>query len=154
MKTRTILLTLTLCLVGVAVVFAEDANMGTWKLNEAKSTFSSGATKNTTVVYEAAGDNVKVTMDGNDKDGKASHNEWIGKLDGKDYRVIGDPNTDMRSYTRIDDRTLGLNGKKGGKVTVSARIVVSSDGKSRTVTTIGTDSEGNKVSSIAVYDKQ
>src|SRR4249920_2640752 len=93
MKTRTILLTLTLCLVGVAVVFAEDANMGTWKLNEAKSTFSSGATKNTTVVYEAAGDNVKVTMDGNDKDGKASHNEWIGKLDGKDYRVIGDPNT-------------------------------------------------------------
>ena len=128
--------------------------MGTWKLNEAKSTFSSGATKNTTVVYEAAGDNVKVTMDGNDKDGKASHNEWIGKLDGKDYRVIGDPNTDMRSYTRIDDRTLGLNGKKGGKVTVSARIVVSSDGKSRTVTTIGTDSEGNKVSSIAVYDKQ
>jgi hypothetical protein len=128
--------------------------MGTWKLNEAKSTFSSGATKNTTVIYEAAEDNVKVTIDGTDKDGKASHSEWIGKLDGKDYRVIGDPNTDMRSYTRVDDRTLGLNGKKGGTVTVSGRIVVSADGKSRTVTAIGTDSEGNKVSSIAVYDKQ
>ena len=37
MKTRTIILTLALCLVGVAVCFAEDANMGTWKLNETKS---------------------------------------------------------------------------------------------------------------------
>src|ERR1700730_3957273 len=69
MKTRTILLTLALCFVAVAVVFAEDANMGTWKLNEAKSTFAAGATKNLTVVYEAAGDNVKVTVDGTDKDG-------------------------------------------------------------------------------------
>ena len=29
---------------------------GTWKLNEAKSKFPPGASKNTTVVYEAAGD--------------------------------------------------------------------------------------------------
>jgi hypothetical protein len=34
--------------------------MGTWKLNEAKSKLSSGAPKNSTVVYEAAGENVKV----------------------------------------------------------------------------------------------
>jgi hypothetical protein len=83
MKTRTIILTLAVCFVGVAVVFAEDANMGTWKLNEAKSTFAAGATKNSTVVYEAAGDNVKVTVDGTDKDGKPTHNEWTGKFDGK-----------------------------------------------------------------------
>jgi hypothetical protein len=31
----------------------------------------------------------------------------------------------MRSYTKIDDRTLGLNVKKNGKPTISARIVVS-----------------------------
>jgi len=42
MKTRTIILTLALCFVGVAVVFAEDANMGTRKLNEAKSTLPLG----------------------------------------------------------------------------------------------------------------
>ena len=154
MKTRTILLTLALCFVGVAVIFADDANMGTWKLNEAKSTLASGATKNSTVVYEAAGDNVKVTVDGTDKDGKATHNEWTGKFDGKDYPVTGDPNSDTRSYTKIDDHTLGLNVKKGGKVTTSGRIVVSPDGKSRTVTTRGTDSKGKKVNSIAVYDRQ
>ena len=50
--------------------FADDAQMGTWKLNEAKSKFAAGVPKNHTVVYETAGDNVKVTVDGTDKDGK------------------------------------------------------------------------------------
>ena len=68
--------------------------------------------------------------------------------------MIGDPNSDVRSYTRIDDRTLGLNVKKGGKVIVSGRIVVSADGKTRTVTTSGTDPTGKTIRSVAVYDKQ
>jgi hypothetical protein len=60
----------------------------------------------------------------------------------------------MRSYKKLDDRTLKLAVKKDGKVTASGRIVVSADGKSRTVTTSGTDAEGKKVKSTAVYDKQ
>jgi hypothetical protein len=154
MKVRTVVLTLVLCFVGVAVCFADDANMGTWKLNEAQSKFAPGAPKNTTVVYEAAGENVKVTIDGIGSDGKPTHNEWTGKFDGKDYPVTGDPNSDARSLTKIDDRTLGFDVKNGGKTTMSGRIVVSADGKSRTVTTSGTDSKGKKVSSTAVYDKQ
>ena len=154
MKARAIVLTLMLCFVGVAVCFADDANLGTWKLNEAKSKLGTGAPKNNMVVYEAAGDNVKVTIDGSDKDGKPTHNEWTGKYDGKDYPVTGDPNSDARSLKKIDDRTLGFNVKKGGKVATSGRIVVSADGKSRTVTTTGTDVTGKKFSSNAVYDKQ
>ena len=154
MKTRTLVLSLMLCFFGVAVSFAQDAFTGTWKLNEAKSKLGPGATKNSIVVYEAAGDNVKVTIDGTDKDGKPTHNEWTGKYDGKDYPVTGDPNSDTRSLNKIDDRTLGFNVKKSGKVTISGRIAVSADGKSRTVTTSGTDATGKKVSSTAVYDKQ
>lgn len=154
MNARAIVLTLVLCFVGVSVCFADDANMGTWKLNEAKSTLGPGAPKNHTVVYAAAGYNVKVTVDGTDSDGKPTHNEWTGKFDGKDYPVTGDPNSDARSYEKIDDHTLGLNVKKGGKITISGRIVVSPDGKSRTVTTSGTDATGKKISSTAAYDKQ
>ena len=44
--------------------------------------------------------------------------------------------------------------KKDGKVTATGRIVVSADGKSRTVTTSGTDAEGNRIKNIVVYDKQ
>jgi hypothetical protein len=97
---------------------------------------------------------VKVTVDGTDSDGKPTHNVWIGKFDGKDYPVTDDPSSDTRSYTKIDDRTLGLNIKKNGRLTISGRIVVSADGKSRTVTTSGTDATGKKISSTAVYDKQ
>ena len=154
MKARTAVLTLAMCFFAAAVCFASDANMGTWELNESKSKFAPGAPKNHTVVYEAAGDNVKVTVDGTGSDGKPTHNEWTGKFDGKDYPVTGDPTSDMRSYKRVDDRTLELTSKKDGKVTVTGRIVVAKDGKIRTVTTSGTDAMGMKVENTAVYDKQ
>jgi hypothetical protein len=154
MKTRTVLLTLALCLVGISIAVADDANMGTWKLNEAKSKFPAGATKNTPVVYEAAGDAVKVTVDGTDKDGKAVHSEWTGKFDGKDYPVTGDPNMNARSYNKIDAHTLMLTGSKDGKVMSEGRISVSADGKTRTVKLTTTDSAGKKIKSTAVYDKQ
>jgi len=131
-----------------------DPQMGTWKLNEAKSKFAPGVPKNNTVVYEAAGDDVKITTDGKDKDGNATHAEWTGKFDGKDYPVTGDPNSDARSYKKVNDRTLEMTAKKDGKVTVSGRIVVSADGKTRTVTVGGTDADGKKFQNKVVYDKQ
>jgi hypothetical protein len=136
------------------VLCQPDALTGTWKLNEAKSKLAAGMPKNHTVVYEATGDNVKVTVDGTDPEGKPTHNEWTGKFDGKDYPVTGAPDQDTRSYTKIDDHTLGLNVKKGGKVVASGRIVASADGKSRFVTTSGTDPQGKKFKSTAIYDKQ
>jgi hypothetical protein len=154
MKAKTIVMTVAVCLVAGAVCFASDANMGTWKLNEAKSKLAAGGPKNHTVVYEAAGDKVKVTVDGVDGDGKPAHNEWTGNFDGKDYPVTGDPTSDTRAYKRVDDRTLVITGKKDGKVVTTGRIVVSADGKSRTVKTSGTDAKGMKVKNTAVYDKQ
>ena len=47
MKTRSIVLALALCVVGVAASLAENPNMGTWKLNEAKSKIATGMMKNT-----------------------------------------------------------------------------------------------------------
>ncbi len=154
MKARATVFTLALCLVGAAVCFAADGFMGTWKLNEAKSKIGAGAQKNSTVVYEAAGDSIKVTTDGTGGDGKPVHSEWTGKFDGKDYPVTGDPSVDTRSYKKVDEHTLEVAQKKGDKVTTSGKIVVSADGKSRTVTISGTDASGNKISTTAVYDKQ
>jgi len=152
MKTKTIL-TMALFIVSAATGFAADANMGTWKLNEAKSKLAPGMPKNITVVFEAAGENIKVTIDGADADGKPTHNEWTGKFDGKDYPVSGDPSSDSRSLKKISARTLLLTVKKDGKVTIAGRIVVSANGKTRTVTTTATNSKGKRVSGTAVYDK-
>jgi hypothetical protein len=155
MKTRSILLTLATVLLTAMVCFAApDVNMGTWKLNEAKSKINPATGKNATVVYAMVGDSVKVTVDGLDANGKPAHSEWTGKFDGKDYPVTGDPDNDMRSYKRITSHILALTDKKEGKVTLTGRVVVSADGKSRVTTLHGTDAKGNKISSMQVYDKQ
>jgi hypothetical protein len=157
MKARAIALTVAtvaLYFVAATLCYAADANIGTWKLNEAKSKFAPGSSKNITVVYEEVGDNLKVTVDGTDGAGKPTHTEWTGKLDGKDYPVTGDPNSDARSVKKVDDHTLVLTVKKDSKVTLTGRIVVAADGKSRTVTTTSTDANGKKVKNTAVYDKQ
>jgi len=155
MKTRTVVLALAALLVAVAVcVAADDVNMGTWKLDEAKSKIAAGSGKNDTVVYAADGDNVKVTVDGVDAKGNPTHSEWVGKYDGKDYPVTGDADADMRSYRRVNDHTLRITQKKDGKVISTIRIVVAADGKSRTVTNTATDANGKKTTSTSVYDKQ
>jgi hypothetical protein len=154
MKTRSIVSTLVMLLVGLTMCWAANTTLGTWKLNEAKSKIPAGTSKNLTVVYEAAGDSIKCTIDGVDGQGKPAHSEWTGKFDGKDYPVTGDPNSDTRAIKQIDDRNAKLTVKKGGKVTISGNAVVSADGKTRTVTLSGTDAAGKHVESTAVYDKQ
>jgi hypothetical protein len=154
MTAKRMLFALAICLVTATISLAQEQAMGTWKLNEAKSKLAPGNPKNTTVVYEAAGDTVKVTVDGTNSDGSAAHNEWTGKFDGTDYPVTGDPTSDTRSYKKVNAHTLDMTIKKGGKATVTGQIVVSADGKTRTVTTSGTDAQGKKFKSVAVYDKQ
>jgi hypothetical protein len=154
MKARMLLLTVALCFAGTALSFAQSPQMGTWKLDEAKSKTPAGFVKNSTVIYTADGDNVKVATDGTDKDGKPQHTEWTGKFDGKDYPLTGDSSADSRSYKMIDEHTLDLTNKKSGKVTTTGHVVVSANGKTRTLHLSGTDSSGKKVSSVSMYEKQ
>jgi hypothetical protein len=153
MRIASIGITATLVVLAAAVGIAASPQIGSWKLNEAKSK-AAGVAKNTLVVYTEAGDNVKVAIDGVDATGKPFHSEWTGKFDGKDYPVTGDPSSDMRSYTVVNANTLAFMTKKGGKQTLSGEIVVAADGKSRTVTASGVNAQGEKVSQMAVYDRQ
>jgi len=154
MKLRTILLAVLGCIATAYLCFAADPNLGTWKLNEAKSKIGAGAPKFTTVVYEPTGDSVKITVDGVDGEGKPVHTEWTGKFDGKDYPVNGDATADTRAYRRSNDTTLTFTAKKGAQVVNNGRVVVATDGKSRTVTQTGTNPNGKKFSATSVYDKQ
>jgi hypothetical protein len=154
MTTKAFVLTLAFCCWAGALCFAADSQMGTWKLNEAKSKFTPGVTKNTMVVYEAAGDQVKVTSNGVDAKGKATRFQWSGRFDGKNYPVTGDLNSDARSYKKIDDHTLAFTNWNHGRVAGTGRTVVSADGKSRTVTSSGTTAKGKDYKNTAVFDRQ
>jgi hypothetical protein len=54
MKARTVLLTLVLCFLAGAVCFASDIQMGTWKLNEAKSKIGDCGALNSASLRRAA----------------------------------------------------------------------------------------------------
>ena len=157
MKNRTIAFTIVLCLLTLATAAyaAENPNMGTWKLNEAKSKIPAGVGKNTTVVYSAAtGDMMKVTTDGVDGSGKPTHSEWTGKFDGKPYPVTGTSAYDARAVTAKGDRTLEIDNMKGGKSVGKGKVELAKDGKSRTLEAEGKGADGKEYKAKYVYDKQ
>lgn len=152
MKFKTTLVFLAVWVAAGAVCYG-SAFDGTWKLNARKSN-ARGMGRNETVKYEMAFPfRTKVTVDGVDAKGKPTHNEWVGMFNGTDYAVTGDPDVDTRSYNKVDDHTLNFWQKKGGKVVTTGKIVVSPDGKSRTVTTTSKSAKGKMVHTTAVFAK-
>lgn len=144
-------ITLAIALGGTA--FAQA--VGTWKLNLAKSKYQQGqAPKSITLVYEAVGAGMKVTMDQVPADGPPIHYTYTANYDGKDVPVVGNPNADMQARTRVNATTTKLVNKKDGKILSTATLVVSEDGKTLTITTTGKDAKGQSIDSVAVYDKQ
>jgi hypothetical protein len=133
---------------------AASPQMGTWKLNEAKSTIPAGAPKYTTIVYAMDGKNLKVTSEGTDKDGQPMHTTWTGRFDGKPYPLTGDPTADTRTYRAVNELTTSLTNKKHGRVIVTGRVEVDAPGKLRTLNTTSTNSAGKKISATYFYEKQ
>jgi hypothetical protein len=60
----------------------------------------------------------------------------------------------MVSLKRIDARTTERTDKKGDKVVQVLARVVSQDGKTMTVTTKGTNAQGQAVNNVGVFEKQ
>ena len=154
MRTRIAVGVVALSFTAAAACFAANAQLGTWKLNEVKSKLAPDMGKNTTVTYTEQKDKIKITADGLNKDGKATHSVWIGKFDGKAYPAKGNMAFDSIAYKVVNDRTNDLTTMKNGKTLWTGTITVSKDGKSRTVTVNGTDDKGKKYTSRAVYDKE
>jgi hypothetical protein len=153
MKTRSIVVTFLLCLPALGVSFAQNSNMGTWKLNESKSQIPAGVGKNTTVVYSAVGSDIKVTTDGVDAAGQPAHTEWTGKFDAKPYPVTGNPGVDYRAVKTKGERTLLLANMKGDKTVSNGKVSLAKDGKSRTLE-MTFFADGKKTHAKYVYDKQ
>jgi hypothetical protein len=144
---------------GLATLFAGQALageswVGTWKLNAAKSQLGSNAIQAQTLKFETTADGIKLTSDGTDAEGKPMHSGYTSKFDGKDVPWAGNPMADTAAPKRIDNNSYENVWKKAGKKTVTAKVSVSKDGKTLTVSQTGADATGAAVSSVAVYDRQ
>src|SRR5271167_2578374 len=121
--------------------FAQSNSLiGTWKINFAKSRYSPGPPpRSGTTIFEAVGQGLRITADGIDAQGKPTKISFgVVDLDGKSNPVTGTPDYDASATTRIDANTFIISRTKAGKLVAIATIVVSPDGKTRTVTTTGT----------------
>jgi hypothetical protein len=133
-----------------------DPNIGTWKLNAAKSKFSPGpAPKSQTLTIEAWGtDGMKYAADGTDDAGKPTRWEIQAKYDGKFVAFKGNADADMIAYKRVDANTFEATTQLKGKPAQTIKITFSKDGKTRTVTQTGKNAKGEAVNNVVVYEKQ
>jgi hypothetical protein len=129
--------------------------IGTWKMNVAKSKFSPGpAPKSVTSTITHDGDWVVTKTEGVDSAGQTITRRNRYMIDGKEYDYEGPQGRGMISLKRIDDHTTQAALKFTGGHMVTTRSVISKDGKTRTMTSNGTNAKGEKVSTVTVWERQ
>ena len=140
--------------IGTAVKAVEDPNSGTWKMNTAKSKYDPGpAPTSSTTTIESDENKYKVDAHTVNADGTETHISFDAKTDGKDYPLSGVPSADRISVKRVGAKTIETTWKKDGKTVMKTHAVVSSDGKTRTVTFDGTDSKVTKYIMLSCLKK-
>jgi len=130
---------------------------GTWKLNVAKSKFSGDQPpQNATRTVVAQGNGEKVTLEGVAANGSPISYSYSSNFDGKDNPFSGTPpyGADAIVIKIVDANTHTAIDKKAGKTLITSRAVVSKDGKVLTITSKGTNAQGQAISDTTVWDKQ
>jgi len=135
-------------------IFAQNPFAGTWKLNTAKTKYTTGApAKEATVVVVEQGANLQVTATGTTDDGSPLSVKYTvptkggagtvqeGDFNGITAKVIS-------AHVRENHYT------KDGKELRTRRSVVSADGKTMETTVKGTNPKGKPVAGVDVFDKQ
>ena len=140
---------------------AADMESGTWVLNVAKSTSSRGLPRSSTLVVSMDGGWTITRSTRTNQEGKILTQASIEKPDGQIRPFVCNgtlaPNCypDLRNLTKLDDFHYkrvhnSITGKGKGTVT----MVISADGKTKTVTQEGLSNDGKAYNNVFVYDKQ
>jgi hypothetical protein len=128
---------------------------GTFKLNLAKSRFSgSPPPRSTTFTFAGEGQNLTNTVESIDAQGQTVKTVFMHIYDGKPHpTTVAGGFFDATTYNRVDAYTVNFVRSKDGKAVQTGSNVVSADGKTFTVFTVGVGANGQQISSVAVYEK-
>ena len=157
MRKRIFVFAVASCLFALAVMAQSPDKylLGVWKVNVAKSTYSPGPPpKSNMSTWDVVGGQFRNVNEAVETNGQATKTEIIVKFDGTDIPLKGAAEPTTRAYKRIDDRTFEFVTKVNGKVTTTFRSVLSSDGRTRTATTTGTNAQGQAVKNVVLWEKQ
>lgn len=140
-----------------SLIAQTDPFLGTWKLNVKKSKFVPGPPrKNETRIVVTGPSGMRISVDRINGDGSTQQFEYTTNLDGKSYPITGQGpyDADSISANLTAPNTIQSTLTKNGKVVATATTVVSGGGQVLTITTKGTDAQGERFSSVVIYDKQ
>lgn len=148
-----------LCIAAVimmpAVLSARDPMDGTWDLDASASRFNPGPGRTRdTRTYRVDGDRIYLTGAVAYADGRVENIQFEAALDGKDYAPTGNPRVETIAQVRIDAHTVKTTTKRDGKVMATSTRQVSTDGKTMTITTTGTDEKGVAFNNTLVFRKR
>jgi hypothetical protein len=139
-----------------SIGMAQDNLLGVkWKINLDKSKFSGPAPRSSVLTYEAADGGFKITTEAVNAEGSPTKGSFGPyKLDGKPYPVAGVAAYDASSFKMVNDRTADIVRLKGDKTVQTGTRVLSADGKTLTFTFTGVNERGEKIDSVAVFDRE
>ena len=142
---------------GLSVLSAQgaDPRVGSWHLNVAKSKYSPGPGAQEPDVEDRSGRQRGESDERDRQRHRRQDNvtEYTADYDGKPHPLKGSATADMVTLTRVDSHTTERVDTKGGKTTMTYHRVVSKDGKTMTVTTKGTNAQGQATSNVVVFEK-
>jgi hypothetical protein len=131
--------------------------VGTWKLNLSKSRYTSvPAPRSQTLTFAGSGQNFTNTSETVDAQGQTAKIVFVHTYDGMPHPTTGVPGGlyDATTYNRVDANTVNWVRSKDGKAVQTGFNLISADGKTFTVTTIGTGPNGQPINTVAAYEKQ
>jgi hypothetical protein len=140
---------------GASAQATKNPELGTWKLNLAKSKYNPGPPPKepTVITMEAAGNGVKYSSKGVNAEGKATGAQYTANYDGKDAPLAGSQTADTVSLKKVDANTVERVDKKGGKVVTTIRREYAKDGKSFIAKVKGVNAKGEPTDNVLHYDR-
>ena len=131
---------------------------GTWTLSLVKSHYDPGPPpKSGTRTIEPLANGTRQRTEGVDAAGNRVAYEYTANYDGRDYPIVGSgiPNeAETISLKRVDNATVEATLKKEGKVVLTARSVLSTDGRVLTYTVQGTDVTGRPINNVIIWERR
>ena len=132
-----------------------DPRTGTWRLNTEKSIYKPGPPpRSVTVRIEPSGQGEHVRSEVVDATGTRIVTEYVAAYDGTDYPLKGSPVANTVLLKRIDASTTERFDKKDGHVMLVYRRVVSSDGRTMTISINGVNARRQQLSNTLIFEKQ
>jgi hypothetical protein len=141
---------------GLSAQAAKDPVIGKWVLDPVNSTFSGAVPEKRVLTFEVVGaDAIKQIVDTTGANGATDRSEFTAKFDGKDVPITNSV-LDFVSVKRISPTKVERSGKRRAtkdEIVETQVRELSADGKTLTVTTNGTDFDGNEYSSTQVFKR-